>query len=39
MMETFRQNQEKRDLEGSIGEQLFSEFNDILSTEGSSAIN
>ena len=39
MMETFRENHEKRDLEGSIGEQLFNEFNNILSIEGVGAVN
>ena len=39
MMESFRENHEKRDLDSSIDNQLFNEFNGILSTEGSSAIN
>ena len=39
MMETFRENQSTRDVDDSIGEQLFNEFNGIFSTEGSSAIN
>ena len=39
MMETFRENQSTRDVDNSIGDQLFHEFNDILSTEGGSAVN
>ena len=39
MMETFRKNQSTRDVDNSIGDQLFHEFNDILSTEGVSAVN
>ena len=39
MMETFRKNQSTRDVDDSIGDQLFHEFNDILSTEGVSAVN
>ena len=39
MMETFRENQSTRDVDNSIGDQLFHEFNDILSTEGVSAVN
>ena len=39
MVETFRENQSTRDVDYSIGDQLFNEFSDILSTEGSSAVN
>ena len=33
MMETFRENQSTRDVDNSIGDQLFHEFSEILSTE------
>ena len=39
MMETFRENQSTRDVDNSIGDQLFHEFNDILSTENVNAVN
>jgi hypothetical protein len=39
MMETFRENKSTRDVDNSIGDQLFHEFNNILSTKGVSAVN
>ena len=39
MMETFRKNQSTTDADDPIGDQLFHEFSEILSTEGVSAVN
>jgi len=39
MLETFRENQSVRNVDDSIGDHLFNEFTDILSTERSDAVN
>ena len=39
MLEIFRENQSVRDVDDSIGDQLFNKFSDILSTERSGAVN
>ena len=39
IMKMFQENQENRDLEESLGDELFNEFSEILSTEGKYSAN